>query len=98
MKQIITACILLMATITCISCKKELSCEGCKDGNKPPIANAGSDQTINLPVNSVTLDGSSSTDPDKNIVNYRWTKISGPIHKYFKAGIAKRIFTRTKSS
>jgi len=98
MKQIITACILLMATITCISCKKELSCEGCKDGNKPPIANAGADQTITLPIDSVMLDGSASTDLDNNITSYAWTKISGPIHKYFKAGIAKRIFTRTKSS
>ena len=46
--------------------------------NKPPVANAGLDKTITLPTNSVTLDGSSSTDPDGTIVKYEWTKVSGP--------------------
>ncbi len=46
--------------------------------NHPPAANAGPDQAITLPVNSVTLDGSASTDPDNNITGYAWTKISGP--------------------
>ena len=45
--------------------------------NRPPVANAGPDQTITLSTNSVNLDGSSSTDPDNNITNYLWTKISG---------------------
>jgi hypothetical protein len=44
----------------------------------PPIANAGTDQTITLPTNSVTLDGSGSSDPDNNILSYAWKKISGP--------------------
>ena len=42
-----------------------------------PVANAGPDQTITLPTNSVTLSGS-GTDPDGNITAYQWTKISGP--------------------
>ena len=46
--------------------------------NEPPIAEAGSDTTIFLPTNSVTLDGSASSDPDGRISNYQWTKISGP--------------------
>ena len=46
--------------------------------NRPPIARAGVDQTILLPVDSVNLDGSGSTDPDNNISYYQWTKISGP--------------------
>ncbi len=46
--------------------------------NRPPVANAGPDQTIFLPTNEVTLDGSGSTDPNTNIKNYAWTKISGP--------------------
>lgn len=46
--------------------------------NYPPVANAGADTTIVLPVNTVILDGSGSTDPDNNITSYVWTKISGP--------------------
>ena len=46
--------------------------------NHPPIANAGADQTITLPTNTVNLDGSASTDPENNITSYAWTKISGP--------------------
>jgi len=46
--------------------------------NRPPVANAGSDQTITLPTNSVTVDGRSSTDSDNNIASYWWSKISGP--------------------
>jgi len=46
--------------------------------NQPPVACAGQDQTITLPVDSVLLDGSCSTDPDNNITGYQWTKISGP--------------------
>lgn len=45
--------------------------------NAAPVANAGSDQTINLPVNTVTLTGS-GTDADGTIVSYLWTKVSGP--------------------
>ncbi len=46
--------------------------------NQPPVANAGTDQTIVLPVNSIELDGSASSDPDNNISTYAWTNISGP--------------------
>ena len=45
--------------------------------NIPPVSNAGSDQTITLPTNSINLSGS-GTDPDGTIVSYEWTKISGP--------------------
>ena len=46
-------------------------------GNIPPTANAGPNQTITLPTNTVTLSGS-GTDADGNITAYLWTKISGP--------------------
>ena len=46
-------------------------------GNQTPTANAGTDQTITLPTNNVTLTGS-GTDPDGTITAYLWTKISGP--------------------
>ncbi|MEO8822159.1 MAG: hypothetical protein ABI366_01195, partial [Ginsengibacter sp.] len=45
--------------------------------NIPPIANAGNDQTITLPTNSVTLSGS-GTATDGSISSYKWNKISGP--------------------
>ncbi|MBC7947767.1 MAG: PKD domain-containing protein [Chitinophagaceae bacterium] len=44
--------------------------------NTPPTVNAGGDQTITLPVNSVTLTGTAS-DPDGSIASYSWTKVSG---------------------
>lgn len=47
--------------------------------NQPPAANAGSNQTITLPVNSVKLDGSKSTDADGTITSYSWIKISGAV-------------------
>jgi hypothetical protein len=46
--------------------------------NQPPVANAGSNKTITLPSNSVTLDGSNSKDTDGSITAYSWSKVSGP--------------------
>ena len=45
--------------------------------NIAPTANAGSDQSITLPINTVSLSGN-GTDPDGTISSYNWTKISGP--------------------
>ena len=42
-----------------------------------PVADAGANQLITLPVNSVTLTGS-GTDADGTVISYSWTKISGP--------------------
>jgi hypothetical protein len=47
-------------------------------GNAPPLADAGTDITIHLPTNSVTVSGTGSSDPDGTIDVYAWTKISGP--------------------
>ena len=44
--------------------------------NQAPSANAGPDQTITLPTNSVTLTGS-GTDADGTISAYAWTELSG---------------------
>jgi hypothetical protein len=44
--------------------------------NQPPIVNAGTDQTITLPVSSANLSGTAS-DPDGSIATYNWTKVSG---------------------
>ena len=45
--------------------------------NLSPVANAGADMTITLPVNSVTMNGTGS-DPDGSIATYQWQKIAGP--------------------
>lgn len=45
--------------------------------NNAPTANAGADQTITLPANSVTLTGSGS-DSDGSISSYSWSQVSGP--------------------
>ncbi|MEP7108366.1 MAG: PA14 domain-containing protein, partial [Ferruginibacter sp.] len=45
--------------------------------NKAPVANAGANKVILLPINTLTLTGS-GTDPDGTITGYSWKKISGP--------------------
>jgi len=46
--------------------------------NTPPVADAGPDQSVDDPeedgVQTVTLQGSASYDPDGTIVNYRWSE------------------------
>jgi N-acetylneuraminic acid mutarotase len=44
--------------------------------NQPPLANAGSDQTVNGGT-LVTLNGSSSTDPDDGIASFLWAQSFG---------------------
>ncbi|XP_050986410.1 dyslexia-associated protein KIAA0319 isoform X2 [Labeo rohita] len=45
--------------------------------NKAPVAITGPDRQLLLPVNSITLNGSNSTD-DQAISSYQWDMISGP--------------------
>ncbi|HEV7332417.1 MAG TPA: kelch repeat-containing protein [Flavisolibacter sp.] len=66
---------LILATAGFISCKKDPSSTAT---NKAPVANAGKDITIRLPVDSAALDGSSSHDPDGRIESYLWRQIAGP--------------------
>ena len=46
--------------------------------NKPPVAQAGTDQTITLPTNATTLNGSASTDPEGGNLTYKWSQVGGP--------------------
>ena len=46
--------------------------------NLAPIANAGPDQSITVPANTVTLNGSATDDGQPNgSIAYSWTKVSG---------------------
>ncbi len=49
-------------------------------GNTPPIANAGSNITVTLPVvnfSTILLDGSLSSDPGGAVASYLWTQVGG---------------------
>ncbi len=46
--------------------------------NIAPVANAGSNYTLSLPVSVVNLNGSLSNDPDGTIVSYKWKQLNGP--------------------
>jgi hypothetical protein len=49
-------------------------------GKIKPSANAGSDKVIIYPADSITLDGSKSSDPDGAVRSYHWKKTRGPEH------------------
>ena len=65
---------IVIGVLIFISCKKEYSCENCIGGNQAPIAIAGPDQVITLPTDSISLNGSNSSDPDGIISLYQYTK------------------------
>jgi hypothetical protein len=46
--------------------------------NQPPTADAGPDQTVNEG-QTVTLDGTGSSDPDGDTIYYKWVQIGGPL-------------------
>lgn len=46
--------------------------------NQAPTARAGNDIVITLPINSVRLDGTASTDPEGATLRLYWRKVSGP--------------------
>lgn len=70
--------ILFTGSVMITACKKEKSCEGCFENNKPPIAIAGPDEVITLPTDSISFDGSASNDPDGTISEWLGKKIEGP--------------------
>ncbi len=70
------------------------------DVNLPPIANAGPDRIVFLPMDTLLLDGSGSTDPENNITTYKWRKLSGaPItYIYFNDRIKTGVYSVIEDS
>ena len=63
--------------------------------NRAPTAQAGPDQTVTAGT-KVTLDGSSSSDPDPaTTLTYAWSKTSGPAVTLTGAATSKPTFTPT---
>lgn len=59
--------------------------------NKKPIGNAGKDVTV-VSGDMVQLDGSASTDPDKDKLTYKWTQTTGLIVALSDATAIKPTF------
>ena len=60
--------------------------------NKPPIANAGIDQTVNAG-STVRLDGTKSGTPDGSIKSYSWMQTSGPFVRLNGTNLPSPTFT-----
>ena len=78
---------------------------GCSDDsddeNRPPVVNAGPDQTVSMVNNEavVKFTGSGTSDPDSDVLSYRWDFDSSngdngfdsgeknPTHNYYFTGV-----------
>jgi len=76
------------------SCQKKFLCTDC-EVNQPPIGNAGPDQIIILPKDSIFLDGSNSSDADGKIISYKWAKIEGPISSNIRKPDSSKTLVKT---
>ncbi len=61
--------------------------------NRPPVADAGTDQGPIDAGQTVTLDGTGSTDPDGDTLTYSWVQTSGPSVTLSDANAAMPTFT-----
>ncbi|MHC4507472.1 MAG: PKD domain-containing protein, partial [Planctomycetota bacterium] len=61
--------------------------------NRPPVADAGPDQSMSSLPPIVTLDGSGSYDPTDDPLTYRWTQVSGPVVELSDPNAAETSFS-----
>lgn len=73
MKTNLTFLVAVVSVCLLTNCKKDNTPA---PANKAPVADAGTDHTIILPLNYVQLVGS-GTDSDGSIESYNWTKVAG---------------------
>ncbi|MCX6316579.1 MAG: DNRLRE domain-containing protein, partial [Bacteroidetes bacterium] len=66
---------ILLAAVFFTACQKEN--ELLETNQQPPVANAGPSKSIQLPVNTVTMNGT-GTSTNGAIVAYLWSSVSGP--------------------
>src|SRR5664279_1168537 len=55
--------------------------------NQPPTANAGTDITITLPIDFVSLIGRGS-DPEGSAITFAWSQVAGPAANIFSPNSA----------
>ncbi len=60
--------------------------------NTPPVANAGSDQTVFVGT-AITVNGSASSDPDDDTLTYSWVQTGGTTVALSGAATSRLVFT-----
>ena len=84
---LIFICVLFSGMVMFISCKKEKDNATTGIGNQRPIANAGADQLITLPIDSVELNGTGTKYlPGTSYFELTFCNVNG-----FIIGIIKQI-------
>ncbi len=73
MKSVFSSSLIFIVSFLFIGCDKSDDFQH----RNPPLADAGTSQIIQLPVNSATLSGSGTTENGK-ITGYLWSLVSGP--------------------
>jgi hypothetical protein len=68
----------------------QVSCANCGQANRPPLANAGADQSVYVQ-QRVTLDGAASSDPDGDALSFEWTVLQRPAGSTAALGAAASV-------
>jgi hypothetical protein len=80
--------LVLITGMNLASCKKD------RLNNESPVAVAGADQEIVLPIDSTLLDGLASFDADGKIAAWKWSKIEGPANPQIRSANSARTMVK----